>query len=90
MLRNAFQGGTGSVPGEADADKPGKGLSYRELEVLELFAERLTNKEIAERLSVTAEAVRKRARNIYRKLGVSDRYEAVSQALACGILKNRQ
>jgi len=67
--------------------EPWKVLSYREVEVLELLAERLTDKEIAARLRVTPGAIKKRTHRIYRKLGASDRREAVARALAQGILR---
>ena len=47
-------------------------------------------KDEALRLSVTADVFKKQAPNIYRKLDVSDRYEAVAIALTGGILRNRQ
>ena len=51
-------------------------LTQREREVLELVVHGLTNKEIAERLSVTAEGVRWHLKHIYQKLHVHSRTEA--------------
>jgi ATP/maltotriose-dependent transcriptional regulator MalT len=56
------------------------GLSKREMEVLNLLAERLTNKEISQRLFVSPETVKKHNFNIYRKLEVNDRRQAVAAA----------
>ena len=91
MLRGAFLAEGGAVAGrEAGAGSEAwQVLSQRELEVLELFAERLTNKEIAKRLRVTSDAIKKRARKIYRKLGVKGRREAVAVGLAKGVLLSR-
>jgi len=61
-------------------------FTNRELDVLELLQQRLTNKEIAARLSVTAETVRKHTQNIYRKLGVHGRRQAVAAGITRGIL----
>jgi len=52
-------------------------LTQREREVLELVVHGLTNKEIAERLSVTAEGVRWHLKHIYQKFHVHSRTEAV-------------
>lgn len=51
-------------------------LTQREREVLELVVHGLSNKEIAERLSVTAEGVRWHLKHIYNKLHVHSRTEA--------------
>jgi DNA-binding NarL/FixJ family response regulator len=51
-------------------------LTTREREVLELVVHGLSNKEIAERLSVTTDAVRWHLKHIYQKLHVHSRTEA--------------
>src|SRR5215472_15280968 len=51
-------------------------LSEREIAVLELVADGLTNREIAERLSISADTVKFRLSTAYRKLGVDNRGEA--------------
>lgn len=55
-------------------------LSERELEVLRLIAEGLSNQEIAERLVVTLSTVRTHTMNIYGKLGVRSRTQALVRA----------
>lgn len=61
-------------------------LTPREHEVLELIAAGLTNREIAEQLVLSAETVKKHSGNIYGKLGVSNRTEAVARARELGML----
>jgi LuxR family maltose regulon positive regulatory protein len=61
-------------------------LSERELEVLQLIAAGLTNREIAARLFLALNTVKVHTRNIYGKLGVSSRTQAVARARACGAL----
>lgn len=61
-------------------------LSERELEVLELIAEGLTNQEVASRLYLSAHTVKVHTRNIYSKLDVHNRTEAVTTAIAIGMI----
>ena len=61
-------------------------LSKRELEVLALMAQGLTNNEIAQRIIVSAQTVKVHTRNIYGKLEVSSRMQAVAKARAIGLL----
>lgn len=61
-------------------------LSERELEVLQLIADGLTNPEIASKLYLTLNTVKVHSRNIYSKLGVSNRTEAGNRARELGIL----
>lgn len=55
-------------------------LSQRELEVLALLADGLTNPEIAERLYLSTGTVKVHTRNIYGKLNVGNRTEAATMA----------
>jgi LuxR family maltose regulon positive regulatory protein len=61
-------------------------LSERELEVLELIAQGLTNWEIASRLFLSLNTVKAHNRNIYGKLGARNRTQAVVRARALGAL----
>lgn len=61
-------------------------LTDRELEVLALLAERLTNAEICRRLVISLPTVKSHTSNIYTKLGVDNRRAAVAQARTLGIL----
>jgi LuxR family maltose regulon positive regulatory protein len=61
-------------------------LSEREIEVLELIAEGLTNQEIASRLYLSSHTIKAHTRNIYGKLDVHRRTEAVARARALGVL----
>jgi LuxR family maltose regulon positive regulatory protein len=61
-------------------------LSQRELEVLHLIALGRTNQEIAQRLIVSKGTVKAHTANIYRKLAVANRTEAVARARQIGIL----
>jgi LuxR family maltose regulon positive regulatory protein len=61
-------------------------LTNRELEVLELMAQRLTNKEIATQLVLSVGTVKQHAYNINQKLNVKGRRQAVTKATSLGIL----
>ena len=61
-------------------------LSERELEVLRLVANGRSNREIAEQLFVTVGTIKKHLNNVYGKLGVARRTEAVAQARALHLL----
>lgn len=55
-------------------------LSQRELEVLQLLADGAANQEIADRLFVAVTTVKKHVSNIFGKLGVSNRVQALKRA----------
>ena len=63
-----------------------KSLSERERAILSLLAEGLADREIAYRLSVAVSTVKWYARQIYAKLGVENRHEAVRYAQGVGLL----
>ena len=65
----------------------GEGLSARELEILQLMAKGAANKEISAQLSIAQSTVKTHIANIFQKLGVNDRTEAVTQALKKGIIR---
>ena len=62
-------------------------LTPRELEVLGLIAEGLTNAEIAERLVVSAATVKSHVNHIFAKIDARDRAQAVVYAYANGIAR---
>ena len=64
---------------------PSNPLTNREQEILELFARRLSNQEIAEKLCIADNTVKRHATNIFRKLDVKNRRKAVEQAYHLGI-----
>jgi len=62
-------------------------LSKREQEILLLLAERLSNKEIADSLHISIVTVKRHAANIYQKLAVHGRRQAVAKATGLGLLQ---
>ena len=61
-------------------------LSGREKEVLQYLAEGLSNREIAQKMTVSLSTVKTHTRNIYGKLGVNSRTQAIAQAKIWGII----
>lgn len=64
-------------------------LTEREMEILRLLGEGLSNKEIGARLVIAPETAKRHTGNIYGKLGVHSRREAVLRAQAIGLLPPR-
>ena len=74
---------------EADGDRDRvfeEALTHRELEVLELLAEGLPNKGIADRLGISDQTVKFHIASIMGKLGASNRVETVRRAVRRGLL----
>jgi DNA-binding NarL/FixJ family response regulator len=63
------------------------GMTPREVEILRLLGEGLTNKQIAYRLEISAKTVRNHMGNLYSKLGVGDRSQAVLYAVRKGLVE---
>jgi LuxR family maltose regulon positive regulatory protein len=61
-------------------------LTDREAEILELLAKRYSNKEIAAELVISPATVKRHTINLYGKLSVHDRREAVRAARASGLI----
>jgi len=78
-----------SLPAVAAADAPAPlpvALTPRERKILELVAQGLSNRDMAESLSISRLTVECHTKNIYRKLAVTSRTEAVYQARRHGLL----
>ena len=70
-----------------DERKRHPALSLRELQVLELVAEGMRNKEIAAALGISADTAGMHVKNLYTKLYVHDRTAAVAKAIRRGIIR---
>jgi LuxR family maltose regulon positive regulatory protein len=85
QIREAFLREPSSAVARAQSVLPDP-LTERELDVLKLLGERLSNKEIAARLFVSPDTVKTHVSRIYRKLHVNRRRDAVEKAIASGLL----
>jgi LuxR family maltose regulon positive regulatory protein len=74
-----------SIPTVVEGTLP-EPLTHREQEILELVAAGLTNQEIADKLVISPETVKKHTGTIYSKLGVSNRTEAAARARELDLL----
>ncbi len=61
-------------------------ISTREHEILRLIADGLSNQEIADRLSITLSTTKRHVNNLYSKLGVKSRTQALQAARTLGLL----
>ncbi len=68
-------------------ETPQEALTERELDVLRLLAKGSANKQIGVSLTISESTVKTHVANIFQKLGVSDRTEAVTTALQRGLIK---
>ncbi len=66
---------------------PSETLSEREIEVLKLMASGVSNKDIADQLSITQSTVKTHITSIFQKLNVTTRTEAVTNALKKGLIQ---
>ena len=72
----------------ADARDLRELLTYREMDVLRLLDQRLTNKEIAHALGISTETVRQHTVNLFRKLNVNNRRQAIVVARSRGYFED--
>lgn len=68
------------------ADPAAAGISKREMEVLELMAKGLSNQEIADAMFVSLNTVKTHAGNLFLKLEVKRRTQAIQKAKQIGLL----
>jgi DNA-binding NarL/FixJ family response regulator len=73
-------------PRPAPANALVEPLTARELEVVQLLAEGLTNRRIGERLGISEHTAKFHVNSILGKLGASSRSEAVAQAARLGLV----
>ena len=82
-ILDAFQS-DGKVQSGAALEHP---LTKRELEILELLAQELSNKQIADQLFIAPATVKRHTENIYQKLDVPGRQQAVVKSEALSIIQ---
>jgi DNA-binding NarL/FixJ family response regulator len=76
----------GRGPARPQPGLPYEALTQRELEVLQLAAKGLSNKEIAQRLVISEKTVKNHTANIFSKLQVNDRTQAILYGLRKGLI----
>jgi NarL family two-component system response regulator LiaR len=94
-IRSAYEGHSTLAPEATEAlvqatrnqHQPGADLTEREREVLSYLAMGFSNSEISHKLSVSLATVKFHLSNIYTKLGVNNRVEAVTTALEFNLIE---
>ena len=90
-LRQALEGNIYRAVGTIEADSAGPRaarLTDREISILRAVARGLSNDEIAKELWVARQTVKFHLTNIYRKLGVRNRAEAMRKAYTFGLVEH--
>jgi DNA-binding NarL/FixJ family response regulator len=70
----------------ASDDSPIEPLTAREMEVIQLMAQGLANKQIALTLGISEHTVKFHLSSLYAKLGISSRTEAVRRGIELGLI----
>ncbi|EJN35068.1 ATP-dependent transcriptional regulator [Pseudomonas sp. GM78] len=86
LLPRFEQGKSGAHSGDGSASAGQKTLTPRELAILQLISQAMSNKRVALTLSISLETVKWNLKNVFLKLGVSSRYDAVSWARKHGLI----
>ena len=91
-IRQAIEGSVyqtfGEPPPREEMRHDAPSLSERERSILQALADGLSNKQIAKQLWLAEQTIKFHLTNIYRKLGVSSRTEAVRAAYQQGLLES--
>jgi LuxR family maltose regulon positive regulatory protein len=87
-LLAAFPDAESPAPSQAPPAEMIEPLSERELEILRLVAKGLSNREIAQRLVLSLSTIKWHTSNIYGKLGVKNRTQAVARSREMGLVHN--
>jgi DNA-binding NarL/FixJ family response regulator len=93
VIRQTFDGTTFTTldQGEESEHTDGSdGLTPREITILRAVASGLSNQEIGRSLWVSEQTIKFHLRNVYRKLGISNRIEAARYAHEAGLVESRR
>ncbi len=74
--------------GSAAADDKASPLTFRQQEILPLLAEGMPNKRIAVMLGVTEGTIKQHLKDLFRRLGASNRTQAIKEARRLGLLRS--
>ncbi|MEU4149537.1 response regulator transcription factor [Streptomyces sp. NPDC026659] len=89
LLERLSETGDVAAPEPPEPPEAPDGLTGREIEVLVLIAEGLTNQEIARELHVSTATVKTHINNLFAKTGLKDRAQAVRYAYAKRLVRPR-
>lgn len=89
LMKQMLEGEKASSEGVFVAQSVKDRLTRRELEVLNFMARGMSNTEIAERLYISSSTVKTHTLNLYSKLEVKNRVQAIAKARSIGLLDSK-
>ena len=84
-----FAAPAADVPAAEARGREHSPLNHRELEIVSMVAQGLKNKEIAQTMFISEQTVKNHLHNIFRKLGVTDRFALTLYATHNGLLRRQ-
>lgn len=73
-------------PAGVDTEESGKRLTPREMQILKLMAEGLTDRQIGTKLFLSVDTVKSHVKHLYRVMGAANRAHAVAKGFRWGYL----
>lgn len=90
LIKHVWNEERGKLPLHSSAGANGNRLTHRQVQLMNLVADGLSNKEIATSLNLSQYTVKNHLRRVMRQVEASNRYDAVELMRASGLLSERR